>query len=146
MRLDVTREASHGRMMDFISHPIHYHNYTPGPFATHLETAEEELVRVVADRCWLTASLTSMTDRFNSVMEQVVAKTCQDAALQRQLIAYQKQNAAHVHEAEDAALRVQVAVALAAEAEAHAAQAAGKATALNANVTAMDASSAVDSC
>ena len=146
MRLDVTREASHGRMIEFVSHLIYRHNYTPGHFATHLETAEEELSRVVADRDRLAASLASMTDKFNAAMEQVVAKTCQDAALQRQLIAYQKQNAAHVHEAGDAALRVQVAVALAAEAEAHAAQAAGKATALNANVTAMDASSAVDSC
>ena len=145
MRLDVTREASHGRVIEFVSHLIRHHNCTPGPFATHLETAEEELSRVVAARDRLAASLASMTDKFNAAMEQVVAKTCQGATFQRRLTAYQKQNAAYAHQAEDVVLRAQVAEARAAEAEAHAARAEGKAAALKANVAAMDASSSADS-
>ena len=142
---DVSRKASRGCVIKFASYLIHHHNCTPGPFATYLKTAEEELVRAVADRGWLPASLASMTDKFNSAMEQVVAKTCQGATFQRRLTAYQKQNAAYAHQAEDVVLRAQVAEARAAEAEAHAARAEGKAAALKANVAAMDASSSADS-
>ena len=49
----LSREASHGRMVDFVfRHLIHHHSCTPGPVATHFKTAKEELVQVtiVADR------------------------------------------------------------------------------------------------
>ena len=74
---DVSRKASRGCVIKFASYLIHHHNCTPGPFATYLKTAEEELVRAVADRGWLPASLASMTDKFNAAMDQVVAETCQ---------------------------------------------------------------------
>ena len=118
MHLDVSHQATHDRVLEFVTHLVRRHNCAPGPFATFLETAEHELARVVADRDQLAAALASMTDRYTAAMEQVVTKTCQAAAHQKQIAAHQKQNMARAREVKEASLRVQDAEERAARAEA----------------------------